>query len=60
MLNFGAQPLTARIGSGYFRPGTGVTDLFTGRPVSQVEPDGAVPVSLEAHEGRALLLQPEP
>ena len=59
VLNFGAEPVTARLRSEHFRPGAEVTDLVTGRLAGRVEPDGAMPVSLEAHEGRALLLQPQ-
>ena len=57
VLNFGTEPVTARVGSAHFRPRAGVRDLLTGTVLGAVEDDGTVTVSLDVHEGRALVLE---
>ena len=56
VLNFGAEPVTARIASAFLPTGLPVTDLVSAEPIGSVQPDGEITLSFRGHQGRALLI----
>jgi trehalose synthase len=57
VLNFGREPVTARIGSAHFPAGWAVTDLIDDHQLGRVDADGTITVSLHRHQGRSLLIE---
>jgi trehalose synthase len=58
-LNFGDQPVTGGVRSGYLPAGALITDLATSEPAGMADPNGVMPVELGPHQGKALLITPD-
>lgn len=57
VLNFGATGVTGRVSSAHLPPGSAVLDMFTDREVGTIDQGHGVEVTLEPHQGHALLVQ---
>jgi trehalose synthase len=56
VLNFSAQPITGSVHSEHLVPGSVLVDMFTDQEVGEVDDLHTFPISLEAHEGKSLLV----
>ena len=58
VLNFSNQPITGPVSSHHLPPGAAVTDLRTNQIIAQVDHDHRFPLTLQPHQGIALLTIP--
>jgi trehalose synthase len=58
VLNFSTEAVSCRVASEHLPTGAVVTDMFTTRPVGEVDDGHGVRVELEPHQGHALLVGP--
>jgi hypothetical protein len=58
VLNFSNRSIDGRIKSEHLAPGTVVIDLCTDQVIAEVDPEQSFGVSLEPHQGMALLTVP--
>jgi trehalose synthase len=56
VLNFSAQPITGSVHSEHLVPASVLVDMFTDQEVGEVDDLHTFPISLEAHEGKSLLV----
>jgi trehalose synthase len=56
VLNFSAQPITGSVHSEHLIPGSVLVDMFTDQEIGEVDDLHTFPISLEAHEGKSLLV----
>jgi trehalose synthase len=59
VLNFSNRSIAGRVRSERLVPGTAVIDMCTDQVITEVDPDQTFGVSLEPHQGMALLTVPE-
>ena len=57
-LNFSRRQISARAGSEHFAVGADVIDLWSDRPIGQIEPDHTIGVELRPHAGASFLITP--
>jgi hypothetical protein len=58
VLNFSNQSIAGRVKSEHLAPGAAVIDLCSDQVIAEVDPEQAFAVSLEPHQGMALLTVP--
>jgi trehalose synthase len=58
VLNFSNRSIAGRVESEYLAPGAAVIDMRTDQVIDEVDPEQTFAVSLEPHEGMALLTVP--
>jgi trehalose synthase len=56
VLNFSAQVISGSIHSEHLVPGSVLVDMFTDQEIGEVDDLHTFPISLEAHEGKSLLV----
>ncbi|MFL6044670.1 MAG: maltose alpha-D-glucosyltransferase [Propionibacteriaceae bacterium] len=56
VLNFSAQPITGSVHSEHLIPGSVLVDMFTDQEIGEVDDLHTFAISLEAHEGKSLLV----
>jgi trehalose synthase len=56
VLNFSAQPVSGSVQSEYLVPGSVLVDMFTDLEIGEVDDLHTFPITLEAHEGKSLLV----
>jgi trehalose synthase len=60
VLNFSNRPVAGRVASEHLEPGAAVIDMCTDQVIAEVGPDRTFAVSLEPHQGMALVTVPQP
>jgi trehalose synthase len=58
VLNFSNRSIAGRVKSGHLAPGAAVIDMCTDQVIAEVDPEQTFAVSLEPHQGMALLTVP--
>ena len=60
VLNFSGEPVTGSVHSEYLEPGAGVFDMFADEEIASVDDLRSFNLTLEAYEGRSLLVPAQP